>query len=415
MEKKYGLEPEGIAQGKPRTPPDAPKEVSNENRIPTLPADLAAVFPDSVRSSALHVSPWPFPRPAAVEGTPGARPGPETSPPASGSDSDSSPPFTAPRSETEKELEATVASLRATLDELARERRKIVGRPGAQEAGREGDHGKVEELTCRMARERELLRLKEAFLRYKGRITDTAFELLRDVGSDVAQVLRPDAEIDECWVVSVDIRRSTELMLKAKSARHFSAFVTDLCHSLRRIIVAHYGVFDKFTGDGILAFFPRKYAGDAVASWVVRATDACHKVFRSTYEASRAAFRTVIDTGLGIGVDVGSVRLVDIGDGVSVVGDPVVYACRFGSANAGETLVNQTAAELLTERCLSEVSLESFVHEIKHEGKVWAYRLQLREGVSPPLPPGWTSGGPSHGSQAGPEAGSAHPRSRSAR
>ncbi|MGH7163234.1 MAG: adenylate/guanylate cyclase domain-containing protein, partial [Planctomycetota bacterium] len=271
----------------------------------------------------------------------------------------SSPLFTVPRSPTERHLEAKVASMRATLDDLAKEKEKTLSRLKAEQAGHESDQGRVDKLLLEMAREREALQREETFLRYKGRIADAAFEMLGDVDSTVAQALRPDAEIEECWVVSVDIRRSTELMLKAKSARHFSAFVTDLCHALRRIIVTHYGVFDKFTGDGILSFFPKRYAGDAVASWVVRAADACHEAFRSTYEASRSAFRTVIDTGLGIGVDVGRVRLVDIGDGVSVVGDPVVYACRLGSARAGETLVNQTAAELLTERCYGEVGLES--------------------------------------------------------
>jgi hypothetical protein len=36
------------------------------------------------------------------------------------------------------------------------------------------------------------------------------------------------------------------------------------------------------------------------------------------------------DTGLGIGIDFGATRLVQMAGGLSVVGAPVVYACRLG-------------------------------------------------------------------------------------
>ncbi|WP_170267085.1 adenylate/guanylate cyclase domain-containing protein [Brevifollis gellanilyticus] len=59
------------------------------------------------------------------------------------------------------------------------------------------------------------------------------------------------------FVVSVDIRRSTELMLKARRPDLFAKFISELCTDLEVIIKQSGGVFDKFTGDGILAFFPR--------------------------------------------------------------------------------------------------------------------------------------------------------------
>src|SRR5262249_51499148 len=58
------------------------------------------------------------------------------------------------------------------------------------------------------------------------------------------------------FVMSIDIRRSTDLMLKARDPRLFAEFVTGLCAKLKSLIVNNYGVFDKFTGDGVLAFFP---------------------------------------------------------------------------------------------------------------------------------------------------------------
>ena len=52
------------------------------------------------------------------------------------------------------------------------------------------------------------------------------------------------------FVISIDIRRSTELMLKARSSNHFANFLRDLCTDLMSTISDQYGVVDKFTGDG---------------------------------------------------------------------------------------------------------------------------------------------------------------------
>lgn len=61
----------------------------------------------------------------------------------------------------------------------------------------------------------------------------------------------------KAFVVSVDIRRSTELMLKARTPRLFADFITTLCAKIEYIFKENWGVVDKFTGDGILAFFPK--------------------------------------------------------------------------------------------------------------------------------------------------------------
>ena len=56
-------------------------------------------------------------------------------------------------------------------------------------------------------------------------------------------------------IMAIDIRRSTELMLKARNPELYASFITTLCIQLKQIILDNYGIFDKFTGDGILAFF----------------------------------------------------------------------------------------------------------------------------------------------------------------
>jgi adenylate cyclase len=61
--------------------------------------------------------------------------------------------------------------------------------------------------------------------------------------------------------MAVDLRRSTELMLKSRRPELFAEFILYLAQQLRMIILNNYGIFDKFTGDGVLAFFTDFYSG----------------------------------------------------------------------------------------------------------------------------------------------------------
>src|SRR5262245_49604270 len=129
------------------------------------------------------------------------------------------------------------------------------------------------------------------------------------------------------FVMAVDVRRSTELMLKSRKPELFAAFIIELCNKLRRVILDHDGVFDKFTGDGILAFFPDFYTGDDAGYCAVHAASECHKVFTDHYSSHRNSFDTVLrDVGLGIGIDFGDTHLVNFERELAIVGRPVVYA-----------------------------------------------------------------------------------------
>ncbi len=194
-------------------------------------------------------------------------------------------------------------------------------------------------------------------------------------------------------VVSIDIRRSTELMLKARKADLYSDFITELSHSLSNVIINNFGIFDKFTGDGVLAFFPEFYSGTDAVLFALKAAQECHEVFREHYRSSKAKFSVFIqDVGLGIGIDFGLVTLVNTGAELTVVGRPVVYACRFGGAKAGETLMNIEAHEMLeTKRPTPLVKdvIESEIY-IKNEGNALAYQPIINLATVIQLqPPDW--------------------------
>jgi class 3 adenylate cyclase len=199
-------------------------------------------------------------------------------------------------------------------------------------------------------------------------------------------------ETKECkaFVMSVDIRRSTELMLKARSPEDFATFITTLCADLMNIIKEHHGVFDKFTGDGVLAFFPDFYSGDDAAYYAVTAADKCHASFREHYQRFRRSFSSVLtEVGLGIGVDYGLVHLVQMAGGLTVVGAPVVYACRLSSAPANVTLANQPAYEVISDRFGAKCFINETTVEIKHEGGMLAYEVRLNDREYKPQLPGW--------------------------
>jgi class 3 adenylate cyclase len=150
------------------------------------------------------------------------------------------------------------------------------------------------------------------------------------------------------------------------------------------------GVVDKFTGDGILCFFPEFFSGRDAGYYALAAADECHRTFDKHYRARRNSFRSVLrDIGLGIGVDYGDCHLVQVAGSLTIVGSPVVYACRLGGAPAGMTLLNQPAYEVISERHGGLVLLDETSIEIKHEGVLVAYAAKLSRRDYEAVAPAW--------------------------
>jgi class 3 adenylate cyclase len=154
-----------------------------------------------------------------------------------------------------------------------------------------------------------------------------------------------DNEI-EAAVISIDIRKSTELMLKADDNLKFSAFITEIVEELILIIKKNYGIIEKFTGDGVLAFFPKNYSGENSVLHVVNAAYECHEKFNDVYSKHRNNFAAVLsNTGLGIGIDYGKIVIKNINRAINIIGRPVVYACRMSGISAKKTALNVKAYE----------------------------------------------------------------------
>lgn len=241
----------------------------------------------------------------------------------------------------------------------------------------------IEEIKAKYQNEiKEYIRLNE--INYLSiRLHPMALNVLMNPNNEMLNDFSKNESI-EMTVLSIDIRKSTNLMLKATTPDNYAKFISELTEGLRKIIGDNYGVFDKFTGDGILAYFPIFYSGDngILNSCII--SQKCHALFREFYRKNYDLFDVVLDTGLGIGIDHGMVKIVKINGEQTIVGIPVVYACRLSSAPANQTYLNRNACSKLRE---FGINPKETTMDIKDEGTIVVYALEDKIDQEISIPP----------------------------
>jgi class 3 adenylate cyclase len=171
-----------------------------------------------------------------------------------------------------------------------------------------------------------------------------------------------DGEAIQMFVMAADIRESTTLMKESIRFERFAAVMDRFVSSVRSGIRRSGGWFDKFTGDGFLAYWivqsapPDEYeerfvqtAGD-IAHTANELVDLFH---RRVLEDFRANTRNLsAGVGLSMGLDAGPGHLVKIADELTIVGPPVVGAVRMVTAAAAphEIVANVFLGERLREQ-----------------------------------------------------------------
>lgn len=142
--------------------------------------------------------------------------------------------------------------------------------------------------------------------------------------------------------VSLDLRKSTSLMDQVEDRQAFAVWLEGLSEICREIAHDNFGIFDKFTGDGIIAHFAEAEMteepnpGNSVlraftcACELIRAVDIHLDALRPRLRFNIAASRPAV----GIAFDVASWSLDRDGRPI-VVGKGVVNACRLNSGDAG--------------------------------------------------------------------------------
>jgi len=222
--------------------------------------------------------------------------------------------------------------------------------------------------------------------------------LLTDPGPLVHRRENAAQRTCSAFVVSVDLRKSTDLMLKVmpEHTQNYARELMEMFERMKDAVTDQYGIFDRFTGDGVIAFFPAFFSGHPAdaAYRVIKAADECHEIFRKSYEKLWEFLVAVPEpgspdelvdgaVGLGIGIDYGHVRMVNIGEELTVVGDAAAYACRLSSAApACVSLLNYRAYEAMKRvGALRFLECARHLSPLKHENaRAVSYRVKLRPG-----------------------------------
>jgi class 3 adenylate cyclase len=155
-----------------------------------------------------------------------------------------------------------------------------------------------------------------------------------------------DAIIDtaplQMFVMAADIRESTLLMKEAVQFERFAKIMDKFVSAVRSGIGTPGGWFDKFTGDGFLAYwivpaspkeeYQRRFV-EAAGNLAHTAHELIELFHRRVLEDFRRNSRNLSDgVGLAIGLDAGPGFLVEIAGELTLVGPPVVGAVRMVNA-----------------------------------------------------------------------------------
>ncbi len=151
-----------------------------------------------------------------------------------------------------------------------------------------------------------------------------------------------DGEPIQMFVLAADIRESTMLMKEAIRFERFALVMDKFVSAVRRGIQGSGGWFDKFTGDGFLAYWimqrggPEEVERDFVqtAGNLVHTAQSLIELFHArVLEDFRTNSRNLsAGVGLSIGLDAGPGYVVKIADELTIVGPPVVGAVRMVTA-----------------------------------------------------------------------------------
>ena len=169
-----------------------------------------------------------------------------------------------------------------------------------------------------------------------------------------------DGEPIQMFVMAADIRESTMLMKEAVRFELFARTMDKFVSAVRRGIGTPGGWFDRFTGDGFLAYwlvqgappdeeYRRRFV-EAAGNLAHTAHELVELFHRRVLEDFRSNSRNLSEgVGLSIGLDAGPGYLVEIAGELTVVGPPVVGAVRMVTAASrpGEIVANVFLGEHL--------------------------------------------------------------------
>jgi class 3 adenylate cyclase len=135
---------------------------------------------------------------------------------------------------------------------------------------------------------------------------------------------------------------STLVLKEAVLPSTFARFIVGFTEAVHGLANAAGGWFDKFTGDGFVAFWILPGNEPIVAGEIPAFCRSVMPAADSLLANLRRNSRNFpAGTGLSIGIDAGPCELVRVGELLTIVGSPIVGATRMvSSASAHQTILN---------------------------------------------------------------------------
>lgn len=166
-------------------------------------------------------------------------------------------------------------------------------------------------------------------------------------------------------VMVADIRRSQDLITYG-STIFYRERIMGFLDKVRKILREDYGIYDRFTGDGFIAYFNQFVCEQEGRDYYEMALDACHRIqsFSQQYfdEWSNLIRKVPIEPiGLSIGIDSGEVSFKDIEGQFFAIGDACVWATRM--CNAGKR--GQVVFNNIPFHRISQFGSKGFCEEIE--------------------------------------------------
>lgn len=152
-----------------------------------------------------------------------------------------------------------------------------------------------------------------------------------------------------------DIRKSQDLMTYSPSADFFRDMVIEFTQKSRQIIKNNYGIFDKFTGDGFLAYFNEDVCKKAGKNFVDCFINSSKEIMDFSIEHFAKWTKSIRklplgSSGLTIGADIGKIEYKEIEGHLFAIGDTIVWANRVCSAGkSNEIILNNILYNLVKE------------------------------------------------------------------
>lgn len=165
-------------------------------------------------------------------------------------------------------------------------------------------------------------------------------------------------------VMVADIRRSQDLITYGLSPDFYREQIVGFISNVREILMDDYAIFDRFTGDGFVAYFNQNVCDENEKDYYEMMLDACTRIqsFSEKYFDNWSSQIRKIPTetiGLSIGVDSGTITFMDSEFQLLAIGDACVWATRMSDAGKkGEVIFNNIPYHKISAHGSSDFSSE---------------------------------------------------------